>query len=196
MDAAGAEPLAVSAQWRNSSPMPNSKTRSRRAALRHLPLLLGVVLTACHVGQNPRAAVLDADSAARVDIEATMLAYRTALLGGDHRTLATFFTADARLSEPGAADLVGPREIGGAKRAFYDAGGVVTDIAVDTDELHVDGAVAFAFGTWEERFRGGAGAEETVRGRYAIRWQRGAEARWRIARFLVNHQPPADTASP
>jgi hypothetical protein len=54
------------------------------------------MLTACHVGQNPRAEVIDADSASRVDIRGTMDAYSAALVSGNADRIAAFFTPDAR----------------------------------------------------------------------------------------------------
>jgi uncharacterized protein (TIGR02246 family) len=168
----------------------------RRHVLRAARLTLtGLMLTACHVGQNPRAEVIDADSASRVDIRATMDAYSAALVSGNADRIAAFFTPDARLAEPGMDDVEGANAIHAMLRSFYVGGGVVTDVALDTETVHVDGADAFEFGSYHEKFRMAEGTEQTVRGRYAIQWRRGEEARWRIRRFLLNHLPPADSVS-
>jgi ketosteroid isomerase-like protein len=166
--------------------------RVRRALL--LPLVM--LMPACRVGHNPRTDLAHADSAAAADIRATMSAYQDALLRGDARRIGTFFTPDARLSEPGVEDVVGPPGIQAYLRSFFDGGGSVTALTVDPEEIHVDGGVAFELGTFEERSRTGSEAEQTVRGRYVIRWQRGTEATWRIARFLLNHVALPDTAAP
>jgi uncharacterized protein (TIGR02246 family) len=166
----------------------------RRPGLRAARLsLTALLLAACHVGQNPRAEVIDADSASRTDIRATMDAYSAALVSGDADLVAAFFTPDARVAEPGADDIEGANAIHAARSSFHGGGGVVTAVALNTEVVHVDGADAFEFGSYEETLRLAEGGEQTVRGRYAIQWRRGAEARWRIRRFLLNHLPPADT---
>jgi ketosteroid isomerase-like protein len=163
-----------------------------------LLLLSLLLLSGCRVGNNPRVDLMDVDSAAAVDIRSTMLAYQDALVRGEARRIAPFFTADARLSAPGSADVVGATEIQTFRRSLLDSAGTLTRFSSETGELHVDGPVAFELGTFEESYTAGNGEEQVVRGRYAIRWQRGPEARWRIARFMLNHLPaaPADTVAP
>jgi ketosteroid isomerase-like protein len=124
-----------------------------------------------------------------------MDAYTAALLLNDPDVLAPFFTADARLSEPGMEDVEGAAAIRGFMASLADAGIRVTDVGVDTDAVHVAGVNAFEFGSFVESYRDGQGVEQTVRGRYAIHWRRGPEARWRIRRFLLNHLP-GDTPGP
>jgi ketosteroid isomerase-like protein len=153
---------------------------------------LALLLTACRVGHNPRTDLADADSAAALDIRSTLLVHRDGLLRGDPRRVAPLFAPDARVSLPDSPDLIGTAGILTALRDFLGRGGAVTDVAVDVAELYVDGPVAFEMGTFEHRYRLDGGAEETARGRYMIRWERGPEARWRMARLLFNHVPPAD----
>jgi ketosteroid isomerase-like protein len=153
---------------------------------------LALLLTACRVGHNPRTDLADADSAAALDIRSTLLVHRDGLLRGDPWRAAPLFAPDARVSLPDSPDLIGTAGILTALRDFLGRGGAVTDVAVDVAELYVDGPVAFEMGTFEHRYRLDGGAEETARGRYMIRWERGPEARWRMARLLFNHVPPAD----
>jgi ketosteroid isomerase-like protein len=166
---------------------------THRACNALLLLLLATSLPACRVGHNPRE-LLVADSAAVVDIAQARRGYQDALLGGDPRRIGPFLTADTRLSGPDAPDIVGTAGVLTDRREFLDAGGSVTAISLDTEELHVDGGVAFELGTFEERRALPDGAEQTIHGRYLLRWQRGPEARWQISRFLFNLLPA--TASP
>jgi uncharacterized protein (TIGR02246 family) len=165
----------------------------RRCTLRTSILFLTCLgLAACRVGQTPRPDVLNPDSAARADIEAVMAGYAAAMLRSDAAGMAAFFTPDARLSAPDADDLAGPRAIRDAMHAFFASGATVMEVDVETDVLHIDGPDAFEFGRYTESFRLPDGEEHTVQGRYSIQWRRGAEARWRIRRFLANHLPDAD----
>jgi ketosteroid isomerase-like protein len=162
---------------------------------RPLPLLLFPLvlsLGACRVERNPIPEVLNVDSAARVDIRATMAAYRAALLENDARAVASHFTADAEVYEPGAGDVIGSGAVFESFDGFFGNGGAITDLELESESIHVDGGVAFELGRFAETSRT-ADAEQTVRGRYMIRWRRGEEARWRIDRFLMNHYPQ-DTA--
>ena len=172
--------------------------RRFRSALRLLPPMLlpalVLLLSACRIEPNPRPQVLNVDSAARADIRGTMAAYREALLSNDARAIAAFYTADARLSEPAAPDRVGGREIHDDLAHFFAEGGRITDVVVESEEIHVDGPVAWELGTYREQFRTPAGADASVRGPYVIRWRRGEEARWRIDRFLLK-QTPSDSAA-
>jgi uncharacterized protein (TIGR02246 family) len=153
-----------------------------------LPLML--VLAACRVDRNPVAETVNPDSASKVVIRATMEAYRAALLSNNPRAIAAFYAPDGRLYEPGAPDVVGFSEVRSAMSDVFDSGRVLTDVTVEAEDIHVDGPVAFEIGTFEERFRTRGEEEEMVRrGRYMIRWRRGAEAQWRIDRFLRNHLP-------
>jgi ketosteroid isomerase-like protein len=170
-------------------------TQRARNAL--LLLLAATSLSACRVGHNPRE-LLVADSAAIADIAHARRAYQDALLGGDPRRIGPFFTADARVSGPDAPDIVGSSGVLAERREFFDGGGAVTAVSLDTEELHVDGGVAFEIGTFQERRTLPNNGEEALQGRYMLRWQRGPEARWQIARFLFNLAPatePADSSA-
>lgn len=163
-----------------------------------LPLLAALAGSACHVGSNPRPELVHADTAAAMDIRATSAVYQDALVRADPRRIGPLLTPDALVSESGAADVVGPAAVQAGLREFFEIGGRITRLDMETQELHVDGSVAFEFGTFEAGYAVVEGEEQVMRGRHVIRWERGPEARWRISRFLVNHLPPpepGDTAS-
>lgn len=167
----------------------------RAAAIAVLtPLVL--LCSACRVERNPVPETLNVDSASRADIRATLQAYRLARIAGDANLAASFFAPDARLYQPGAAEVRGSDAVEGAMAGFFAEGGVVTEVALHSEDLHVDGPLAFEFGTYEERFRLGEAGERSVRGHYAIRWRRAPEARWWIERFLLNGHPPDTTIVP
>jgi uncharacterized protein (TIGR02246 family) len=168
--------------------------RRFRSAITLLPAI--VLLSACRIEPNPRPEPLNVDSAARADIGAAMAAYRQALLQRDARAIASFYTADARFSHPDVPHRTGTGEIRQALEQFFAAGGAVTDVRVDSEELDIDGATAYELGAWEERAALPDGAERVVNGRYMIRWRRGAEARWRIDRFLLASAPARPPLSP
>jgi ketosteroid isomerase-like protein len=160
-----------------------------------LPLVLS--LAACRVERNPVAQTVNPDSASKVIIRTTMDAYQAALLANNPRAIAAFYAPDGRLYEPDAPDVVGFSEVRSAMSDALDSGRVLTAVTLEAEDIHVDGPVAFEMGTFEERFRTGGGEDEMVRrGRYAIRWRRGAEAQWRIERFLRNHLPTDSAAWP
>jgi ketosteroid isomerase-like protein len=168
---------------------------SRVALAMLLPLMLS--LAACRVERNPVAQTVNPDSASKVIIKATMEAYQAALLANNPRAIAAFYAPDGRLYEPDAPDIVGFSEVRSAMSDAFDSGRVLTGVTLEAEDIHVDGPVAFEMGTFEERFRTGSGEEEMVRrGRYVIRWRRGAEAQWRIERFLRNHLPADSAALP
>lgn len=156
----------------------------RRRILRSSVLLLAcVALSACHVGQNPRPDLISPDSAARADISVTRDAWLGALREGDPDIVSAFFTADARLSQPAAADIVGNDAILAARRSRRAAGNAGNEIRLEPEVVHVAGSNAFEFGDITETVADSAG-EHTLRGRYTIHWQRLPEAQWRIKRWL------------
>jgi ketosteroid isomerase-like protein len=160
-----------------------------------LPLVLS--LAACRVERNPVAQTVNPDSASKAIIKATMEAYQAALLANNPRAIAAFYAPDGRLYEPDSPDIVGFSEVRSAMSNALDSGRVLTGVTLEAEDIHVDGPVAFELGTFEERFRTGDEEEEMVRrGRYVIRWRRGAEAQWRIERFLRNHLPADSAALP
>lgn len=161
--------------------------RRRTPSAVRLLLALSVLLGGCRVERTPRPESIDVDAIARDVIRATFESYRQALLTGDARRAAAAFMPDARLSEPHAPDVVGPRAIAERLDGFFERGEFL-DLDVDRDTIDIAGGVAYDLGTYEETVRA-EGDEQTVRGRYVIRWRRGAEARWRIDRFLRSPYP-------
>jgi ketosteroid isomerase-like protein len=165
-----------------------------RLARSVLPAILAACLAACEVARTPRPAAVDADSVARVDIQTALDAYHAALLDGDAVRAASFFTSHSRVYQPESPDIVGAAAVRDALAAHFDSARV-TAIALDRDRIDiVRGGAAWESGTYTETVRVGGGPEQTRRGRYMVRWQRGPESRWVIDTFL-NHYYPPDTAA-
>ncbi|MEX1181777.1 MAG: DUF4440 domain-containing protein [Gemmatimonadota bacterium] len=162
-------------------------------------LLAALQFTACEVSRTPRPEVVDADSAAREDIRAALNRYQEALLSADARAAASFFASDGRLMQADAPDLVGARQVNDSLSAFF-ADARITSISLDRSSIDIGPAgTAHEIGTFIQSVRAGDQAEQTVRGRYAIRWRVGPESSWRINVFLSSLYPvdsaAADTAA-
>jgi uncharacterized protein (TIGR02246 family) len=146
-----------------------------------------VLLPACEIARTPLPQAMDPDSLARSEIRAVMDDYHDAVLAGDARRAASFFTSESRFYLHGEPDYVGGREIFNAFRSSFEES-QLTSLTFDRRALDVArGGVAWEHGTFVETYRSGLEAERTVRGRYMVRWRRGAEAKWRMDTYMVNY---------
>jgi ketosteroid isomerase-like protein len=158
-------------------------------------LLVLVLLAGCEVERTPRAVTLDADSAARADIRASLDSYQDALLAGDAARAATFFAADSRMYRSTEPDLVGASAVRDGLRGYLRSR-TITSLAIDRGSIELArSGSAWELGTWSESFRTNGGPEQTVHSRYVIRWRRGPEATWLIDTFMVNPYPPDSAAT-
>jgi ketosteroid isomerase-like protein len=154
--------------------------------------LIGVA--ACRIQEVPRTGRADPAEIAREEIDATRDAYRQALLDGDANGVSGVFTRDGTLWEPDAPDVVGSGAIEAAMRRLFDDA-VVTDLLLEPDPLDIaTGGIAFELGRFEEIVQLAEQPPVTLRGRYAIRWLRGANGDWRIGHMLKNRYP-SDTSA-
>jgi ketosteroid isomerase-like protein len=172
---------------------------------RAIPLLASALLliatafatTGCEIERTPRPRVVDPDSAARVEIRATLDAWQEAVLSSSASGAAAFFDVNSRFYVPGMPDLTGPVAIQTALREAMREH-VVTAIALDRDGIEVSrSGTAYEMGTFLASIRDGAttaNGDDMVRGRYAIRWRRGPEGTWLIDTFLLSEAPPASDA--
>lgn len=155
-------------------------------------LLLLAASTACTIERTPREELPDPESVARAEISATLHNYTQAMLEGDPRRIASFFTPTAHLYLPDVPAIVGRGPIDEIMTATF-ADGRVVDVALDTELIDIGTDIAHQFGTIEQRVRDDEGSERTLRGRFVIRWLKGPESSWRIEHFMLN-DAPADTA--
>lgn len=113
--------------------------------------------------------------------------YERDLVEGDPARLASWFTSDAELMEPGTETLRGRNEIHGHLERILETFRV-TQVEITPREVRVYGDWAYDIGTAvetvEERT---AGAEASRwRSRYAAVWTQSSDGRWRIHRLLLS----------
>jgi ketosteroid isomerase-like protein len=164
----------------------------RTRTLNTSALLLIAVSTACTVERTPTTELPDPESVSRAEIAATLHNYTRAMVEGDPRRVASFFTPTAHLYLPDVPDIVGRGPIDQIMTATF-ADGRVIDVALDTELIDIGTGIAHQFGSIQQRVRDADGGERTLRGRFVIRWLKGAESSWRIEHFMLNDAPP-DTA--
>ena len=96
-----------------------------------------------------------------------------------------YFTADVKFLGPGI-DL--PRDaILDGIRGVFDSG-VEVQVNRRTLELFIHGDTAYEIAQAEDTFLNPDGTSNTVRNNMFIRWERGADAKWRFARVLLSPQ--------
>ncbi len=128
-------------------------------------------------------------------IRAANTRYAHALATADAERLCELFEPDGAIIDGDGPDAVGHeglRDMAAyARERFAD---VTFEIDVDWVKIDpLDGAVAFANGTWRMAFvprpegRAGTGSGEAVRssGTYAQAWHRGTDGAWRLHRDLT-----------
>lgn len=122
-------------------------------------------------------------SAAEAGVDASLAAYRDALLAGDAETAVSYATADIRLQEPGMR--IGRDELTEFLTGLFEAGVKVLEFDVRRDDLFVHDGAAYEVGEYDETVRTADGGEQTVRGNFFIRWERGGEGVWRMDRVVT-----------
>jgi uncharacterized protein (TIGR02246 family) len=170
-------------------------TARRPRVRRRMAVLIGMVgVAACRIQEVPRTGRVDPAEIAQEEIDATRDVYRQALLDGDAKGVADVFTRDGTLSEPDLPDAAGSDAIEDAMRRFFDRV-VVTDLLLEPDARDVAiGGVAFELGRFEQTVQGAEHPPAMLRGRYAIRWVRGANGDWLISHKMsyINRQAGPD----
>lgn len=150
--------------------------------------LLLLLITACTIERTPQTELPDPESVSRTEIAATLHNYTQAMLEGDPRRIASFFTPTAHLYLPDVPDIVGRGPIDEIMTATF-ADGRVVNVEMDTELIDIGTGIAHQFGTIEQRVRDAEGSERTLRGRFVIRWVKGPESSWRIEHFMLNDAP-------
>lgn len=163
-------------------------------SIRPMLLALALVPAACRIEPVQRSERVSLVDVAREDMSVVLDAYRDALLRADAAGVAAAFTPDGQLQMPDAPDVVGTGQIRDAMAEVFTSL-TPTDLLLEREQVDVADGVAYELGRFEETIRTAADSVLELRGRYAIRWRRGPEAQWRIERMLINHYPPADTAT-
>jgi ketosteroid isomerase-like protein len=108
--------------------------------------------------------------------------YGDALKSNDGEAVASFWTADAKLREPGMK-LDGSAAVAKYASDFF-VNGKVTGLDIRPEEVFVHGDVAYEFGSYDESGSTG-GKAFAVQNHYVLKWQREPNGEWRMARFVA-----------
>jgi hypothetical protein len=118
----------------------------------------------------------------REAIERRWGGFRSAILDSDYERWQSFWTADARVIEPGA-DMAG-NVFFDAVRGFLAAGGEIQSFEPETSETFLHGSTAYQIGHYTETVQ--PPGREPMEGEmfFFIRWERSPSGEWKISRFL------------
>lgn len=120
--------------------------------------------------------------AVRQELDARISAFIDVLLAGNAEQALTFFTADARLLEPGM-DLSGD-PLRQFYTDFFGGGGRVTSAELVPYDTFVHAAAAYQVG-WYDEVVEVEGEQMTIQNYFFMRWERGNDGTWLIDRFVA-----------
>jgi ketosteroid isomerase-like protein len=128
-------------------------------------------------------------NAVRADIVAHWNAFETAWQA-ENVAAATkdFFTDDAINVVPGAPITRGRPAIDSSFATFHATTKVVS-IKQTTDEVAVNGDLAYERGSYVQQLKQGAAAPTEDRARYLAIWRRQADGKWKCSRFVISNGP-------
>lgn len=123
------------------------------------------------------------------DILSSRDSIRNAVLRGDARSTAAFFSPSAVITPPDADEISGRDAI----RDLFT--GVFQQVRITQYEIRPDtiffarDRTAIERGTYVEKVVPNQGPPTVLNGRYIFFWERGADGVWRATRLLYNHGP-------
>jgi ketosteroid isomerase-like protein len=110
-------------------------------------------------------------------------AYEAMVTEMDLDTWLSYWTADARLLEPGM-NMSGS-EIPAFGEEFFGSGGQVFSLDLESHEIFVHGDVAYQIGQYDEAFQLPGEERAEVQNYFFARWEKQSDGTWRIDRFLA-----------
>ncbi len=110
-------------------------------------------------------------------------AYVRITLAKDVEGWASFWTPDARMLEPGM-DLSGDDVLAFAKE-FFESGGEVFSLDVESFEIFVHGDVAYQIGQYDEIFQAAGEDRMNVKNYFFARWEKQPDDVWKMSRFMA-----------
>jgi ketosteroid isomerase-like protein len=123
---------------------------------------------------------------ARTAIAGSWREFRTAMLAGDApAATAAFFSEDAISLGQGAPDCHGRAEITKTLAEFLETSRIVS-VEQITEELEIEGDLAFERGSVTQTFQQDGGDAHTERTRYLAIWRRQPDDTWKCHR-LAKH---------
>ncbi len=111
--------------------------------------------------------------------------YREILVRGDAPALASMFTDDAILMEPGMAAFRGRGAIERFASEMFEQF-TLTKVTNRTTELTVHDDTVYEFGTYTEVGGRHEAPPDEYRGRYVVVWKRSDDGTWQIHRMMVH----------
>jgi ketosteroid isomerase-like protein len=149
----------------------------------------GVALTIFSLACAPALQTPAQSDTARNEVVAALNRYMLLLRTAPPDSTAAFFTSDGQLLDPGMAPLVGPAAI----KAFLEPIArtfTVSEATAHAEATEVYGdSAAYQWGTYHQAAGPNGAPPTNYDGRFVVSWRRTA-AGWRIARFLVQPNPP------
>jgi uncharacterized protein (TIGR02246 family) len=135
------------------------------------------------------AGAVRAEDSAAPAVEQAMHGYAAALKDGKPEEVAAWYTKDGELLLPGLAALRGPEAIRGFLAPLVSAV-EVESVAVTTDLVEVHGDSADLWGTYHQVAGEKGKPKQAYDGRYAALWHHEPDGKWRLARLMMQPNPP------
>lgn len=148
--------------------------------------LLGALLFGAGCALRPRAG---AERVPADPVAAAMAHYVALLRRVASDSVASMYTADGELLQPGMAALRGRTAI----RAFlapFDGHAVVDTATVAVAPAAIYGAVAYQWGVYHQVARLDGAPPTRFDGRFAAEWHRASDGVWYLRRLLMQPAPP------
>lgn len=148
-------------------------------------LVAGVAfLVACSVAERRPAA----ESDTRAAVQAAMDRYIGFLKAVSSDSVASMFTADGEMLQPGMASLRGREAIRGFLAPFDGRTQVDTARTV-TEALELHGPTAYLWGSYHQVAHEAGSPPGSFNGRFVAKWQLEPNGEWRIARLFMQPGP-------
>lgn len=123
------------------------------------------------------------DGSAKKAIQDRWDAYQNIALAKDVDGWASYWTSDARIFEPGM-DLSGD-DLFAFGRDFFESGGEIFSLDVESFEIFVHGDVAYQTGKYDESFQAAGEDRMNVKNYFFARWEKQPDDVWKMSRFMA-----------
>lgn len=141
-----------------------------------------VLAAGCGAAENPALRAEVSEAQALAQLTQRRADYVDAVTGNDGNAVASFWTTDASIREPGLS-VDGERAI--AKRATdFFAKGKVSALEFRPEKVFVHGDAAYEFGVFDESGTDGT-TPFSVQNNYVLKWQRDQRGDWRLAMLVT-----------
>jgi ketosteroid isomerase-like protein len=151
------------------------------------PAVVSLALALWSVACAPPSSSSSAD--VRAAIAQNWSGFKQAWLAGNvGQASSAFFTGDAINTVPGIPDSKGLDAIKTDFGNILKSNKVLT-IDQQTEEVDVDGSLAYERGTFMQMLQPAEGATQRQQSRYLAIWKRQPDGSWKCHRFFINNAP-------